>query len=28
MGAPSPAEPKALRELHLRVIEPQAKPAG
>jgi len=28
MGAPSPAEPRALRELHLRVIEPQAKPAG
>lgn len=28
MGAPSPAEPKALRELHLRVIEPQARPAG
>ena len=22
MGAPSPAEPKSLRELHLRVIEP------
>jgi aspartyl-tRNA synthetase len=28
MGAPSPAEPRALRELHLRVVEPQAKPAG
>jgi aspartyl-tRNA synthetase len=28
MGAPSPAEPRALRELHLRVIEPQAKPAA
>jgi len=28
MGAPSPAEPKALRELHLRVIEPQARPAA
>jgi aspartyl-tRNA synthetase len=28
MGAPSPAEPRALRELHLRVIEPPAKPAG
>jgi aspartyl-tRNA synthetase len=28
MGAPSPAEPKALRELHLRVVEPQARPAG
>ncbi|MFM7403146.1 MAG: aspartate--tRNA ligase [Erythrobacter sp.] len=27
MGAPSPAEPRALRELHLRVVEPQAKPA-
>jgi aspartyl-tRNA synthetase len=26
MGAPSPAEPRALRELHLRVVEPQAKP--
>ena len=22
MGAPSPAEPKQLRELHLRVVEP------
>lgn len=28
MGAPSPAEPKQLRELHLRVVEPQAKPAA
>jgi aspartyl-tRNA synthetase len=28
MGAPSPAEPRSLRELHLRVVEPQAKPAG
>jgi len=28
MGAPSPAEPRSLRELHLRVIEPQAKPTG
>jgi len=28
MGAPSPAEPRALRELHLRVVEPQAKPVG
>jgi aspartyl-tRNA synthetase len=28
MGAPSPAEPRALRELHLRVIEPQAKPSA
>ncbi len=28
MGAPSPAEPRALRELHMRVVEPQAKPAG
>jgi aspartyl-tRNA synthetase len=28
MGAPSPAEPRALRELHLRVVETQAKPAG
>jgi len=27
MGAPSPAEPRALRELHLRVVEPQAKPS-
>jgi len=27
MGAPSPAEPKQLRELHMRVVEP-AKPAG
>jgi len=27
MGAPSPAEPRSLRELHLRVVEPQAKPA-
>jgi len=25
MGAPSPAEPKALRELHLRVVAPVAK---
>ena len=25
MGAPSPAEPRALRDLHLRVVEPQAK---
>ncbi len=28
MGAPSPAEPRSLRELHLRVVELQAKPAG
>ncbi|MFM7349509.1 MAG: aspartate--tRNA ligase [Erythrobacter sp.] len=28
MGAPSPAEPRALRELHLRVVEPQAKPTA
>ncbi len=28
MGAPSPAEPRSLRELHLRVVEPQAKPAA
>ena len=28
MGAPSPAEPRALRELHLRVVEPQAKPVA
>ena len=28
MGAPSPAEPRALRELHLRVVEPQAKPSA
>jgi aspartyl-tRNA synthetase len=28
MGAPSPAEPRALWELHLRVVEPQAKPVG
>ena len=28
MGAPSPAEPRSLRELHLRVVEPQAKPAS
>jgi aspartyl-tRNA synthetase len=28
MGAPSPAEPRQLRELHLRVVEPTAKPAG
>ncbi|MFN3989244.1 MAG: aspartate--tRNA ligase [Erythrobacter sp.] len=28
MGAPSPAEPRQLRELHLRVVEPQAKPAA
>lgn len=27
MGAPSPAEARSLRELHLRVVEPQAKPA-
>ncbi len=26
MGAPSPAEFKQLRELHIRVVEPQAKP--
>jgi aspartyl-tRNA synthetase len=26
MGAPSPAEPKQLRELHLRVVEQQPKP--
>lgn len=26
MGAPSPAEPRSLRDLHLRVVEPQAKP--
>jgi aspartyl-tRNA synthetase len=25
MGAPSPAEPRSLRELHLRVIEPPTK---
>ncbi|GAB4480404.1 MAG: aspartate--tRNA ligase [Erythrobacter tepidarius] len=28
MGAPSPAEPRQLRELGLRVVEPPAKPAG
>jgi aspartyl-tRNA synthetase len=28
MGAPSPAEPRALRELHMRVVEPPVKPAG
>jgi aspartyl-tRNA synthetase len=28
MGAPSPAEPRSLRELHLRVVEPQAKPVA
>jgi len=28
MGAPSPAEPRALRELHLRVVEPPVKPVG
>ncbi len=28
MGAPSPAEPRQLRELHLRVVEPPAKPVG
>lgn len=28
MGAPSPAEPRSLRELHLRVVEPQAKPSA
>ncbi|MCU0946829.1 MAG: aspartate--tRNA ligase [Porphyrobacter sp.] len=28
MGAPSLAEPRQLRELHLRVVEPQAKPAA
>ena len=28
MGAPTPAEPKQLRELHMRVVEPQAKPAA
>ncbi len=27
MGAPSPAEPRALRELHLRVVEPPKKDA-
>jgi len=26
MGAPTPAEPKQLRELHMRVVEP-VKPA-
>jgi aspartyl-tRNA synthetase len=25
MGAPSPAELKQLRELHIRVVEPQGK---
>ena len=28
MGAPSPAEPRALRELHMRVVEPPVKPAA
>lgn len=28
MGAPSPAEPKQLRELHLRVVEPPKKEGG
>ncbi|PLK22501.1 aspartate--tRNA ligase [Porphyrobacter sp. TH134] len=28
MGAPSPAEPRSLRELHLRVVEPPVKPAS
>jgi aspartyl-tRNA synthetase len=28
MGAPSPAEPRSLRELHLRVVEPPVKPVG
>jgi len=28
MGAPSLAEPRSLRELHLRVVEPPVKPAG
>ena len=28
MGAPSPAEPRALRELHMRVVEPPVKPVG
>jgi aspartyl-tRNA synthetase len=28
MGAPTPAEPRSLRELHLRVVEPPVKPAG
>ena len=28
MGAPSPAEPRSLRELHLRVVEPPVKPAA
>lgn len=26
MGAPSPAEPRSLRELHMRVVEPPVKP--
>ena len=28
MGAPSPAEPRSLRELHMRVVEPPVKPVG
>jgi aspartyl-tRNA synthetase len=28
MGAPSPAEPRSLRELHLRVVEPTVKPGA
>ncbi len=28
MGAPSPAEPRSLRELHMRVVEPPVKPAA
>jgi len=28
MGAPSPAEPRSLRELHLRVVEPPVKPGA
>ncbi|UYV14499.1 aspartate--tRNA ligase [Porphyrobacter sp. ULC335] len=28
MGAPSPAEPRALRELHMRVVEPPVKPTA
>ncbi len=28
MGAPSPAEPRSLRELHLRVVEPPVKPTA
>jgi aspartyl-tRNA synthetase len=27
MGAPTPAEPRSLRELHLRVVEPPKKDA-